>query len=528
MKSKKGLIASIVIAIIAILVLAGGLIYVKTDLFKPANMLFYKYLLGEKTKFNYDEFLEQIKNDEEKEYSSSGEISANIDSEATSTYARNNMNNISKFKVEFEQKSKPQEEKMASNIKLRYDNKDVISANLVKNADIYAVQSDIMNEKYIAVENNNLKDLAQKLGIDEKSIPDKFEQVKAYDLLYVSKDDRKEIVDKYKKVINNKISKDKYSTEKKVETEINGEKIKTSTYKLTTTEKEIYETIKSMLETAKEDEKLQELIISKYEMINKNGQDNEELTKDNIKEKIEELISDIDKKLKSASEDSVDIIVYVNKGKTVKIEVKENESLYSIEFFEKDNKNNIVVLTNVENKEDKLNIEYEIKEENDSKNVIGTITILSENKEQVKINYEITQKGKKGKGKNELTAKFNIESDGSKMELNIKENVNYDEKITIEDLDNDNMVKLNDMSEEEIKNLFTEVYQKAVTEFPKIMEETGISELFSGTTSSLNDDNDDNTYNGDYDENDYTINDEEDNNSDYEDDNYDDYEEDNL
>ena len=283
-----------------------------------------------------------------------------------------------------------------------------------------------------------------------------------------------------------------------------------------------------MLETAKEDEKLQELIISKYEMINKNGQDNEELTKDNIKEKIEELISDIDKKLKSASEDSVDIIVYVNKGKTVKIEVKENESLYSIEFFEKDNKNNIVVLTNVENKEDKLNIEYEIKEENDSKNVIGTITILSENKEQVKINYEITQKGKKGKGKNELTAKFNIESDGSKMELNIKENVNYDEKITIEDLDNDNMVKLNDMSEEEIKNLFTEVYQKAVTEFPKIMEETGISELFSGTTSSLNDDNDDNTYNGDYDENDYTINDEEDNNSDYEDDNYDDYEEDNL
>lgn len=147
------------------------------------------------------------------------------------------MNNISKFKVEFEQKSKPQEEKMASNIKLRYDNKDVISANLVKNADIYAVQSDIMNEKYIAVENNNLKDLAQKLGIDEKSIPDKFEQVKAYDLLYVSKDDRKEIVDKYKKVINNKISKDKYSTEKKVETEINGEKIKTSTYKLTTIEK---------------------------------------------------------------------------------------------------------------------------------------------------------------------------------------------------------------------------------------------------------------------------------------------------
>lgn len=85
-------------------------------------------------------------------------------------------------------------------------------------------------------------------------------------------------------------------------------------------------------------------------MINKNSQDNKELTKDNIKEKIEELISDIDKELKAASEDYVKIIVYVNKGK------------------------------------------------------------------------------------NEIIAKFNIESDGSKMKLNIKENVNYDENdYTIND-----------------------------------------------------------------------------------------------
>lgn len=521
MKSKKGLIASIVIAIIVILVLAGGLIYVKTDLFKPANKLFYKYLLGEKTEFNYDEILEQIKNLEGKEFSKNGEITA-------STYARNNLNENNEFKVEFEQKNKPQENKMFSNIKLSYDNKEVAQVNFMKNAEVYAVQSDIMNEKYIAVENKNLKELAQKLEIDEEGIPDKFEQVKAYDLLYVSKEDRNEIINNYKQIISDKIGKDKYTTERNVETEVNGEKIKTNTYKLTTTEKEIYETIKSMLETAKEDEKIQELIISKYEMINKNSQDSEELTKDNIKEKIEELISDIDKELKTASEDSVDIIVYVNKGKTVKIEVKENESLYSIEFFEKDNKNNIVVLTNVENKEDKLNIEYEVKKENDSKNIIGTITMLSDNQEQGKVSYEISLKGTTGKGKNEIIAKFNIESDGSKMELNIKENVNYDEKVTIEDIDEDEMAKLNNMSEEEIKNLFIEVYQKAVTEFPRIVEETGISELFSGTTSSLNDDNDDNTYNGDYDENDYTINDEEDNNSDYEADNYDDYEEDNL
>ena len=480
MKSKKGLIAAIVVAIIIILALAGGLIYAKTDLFKPADKLFYKYLLGEKTEFDYDEFLEEVKNAEEKEYSSNGEINANIDMQSISAYARNNLNNINKFKIEFEQKNKPNENKMSSNIKLSYDNKDVVEADLVKNSDIYGIQSDIMHDKYIVVENNNLKELAKKLGMDEENIPDKFEQVEAYDLLYVSKEDRKEIVDKYKQVVNNKIGKDKYTAEKNVETEINGEKVKTNTYKLTITEKEVYETIKSILETAKDDEKTQELIISKYEMINKNVQNSEELTKDNIKDYIDDLISDVDRELKYASEDSMDVIVYVNKGKTVKIEAKENEDTISAEFFEKDNKNNIVISI----EDYKLNIEYELKEESNNKNLKGTITILSDNEEQGKINYEIAVQGTIGKGKNEITAKFNIEADEDKIELNIKENVNYDEKVTIEDLDSDKIVKLNDMSEDEIKDLFMEVYKKVQTDLPKVLEETGISELFGNNTSN--------------------------------------------
>ena len=498
MKTKKGLIAAIVVAIIIILALAGGLIYAKTDLFKPADKLFYKYLLGEKTEFDYDEFLEEVKNAEEKEYSSNGEINANIDMQSISAYERNNLNNINKFKIEFEQKNKPKENKMSSNIKLSYDNKDVVEANLVKNSDIYGIQSDIMHDKYIVVENNNLKELAKKLGMDEENIPDKFEQVEAYDLLYVSKEDRKEIVDKYKQVVNNKIGKDKYTAEKNVETEINGEKVKTNTYKLTITEKEVYETIKSILETAKDDEKTQELIISKYEMINKNVQNSEELTKDNIKDYIDDLISDVDRELKYASEDSMDIIVYVNKGKTVKIETKENEDTISAEFFEKDNKNNIVISI----EDYKLNIEYELKEESNNKNLKGTITILSDNEEQGKIDYEIAIKGTIGKGKNEITAKFNIEADEDKIELNIKENVNYDEKVTIEDLDSDKIVKLNDMSEDEIKDLFMEVYKKVQTDLQKVLEETGISELFGNNTSNYDKydlDNDTDTVDNDYD-----------------------------
>lgn len=490
MKSKKGLIASVVVAIIVLLALAGGLIYAKTDLFKPANKLFYKYLLGEKTKIDYDEILEQIKNSDEKEYSSNGEINVSVDTESTSTYARDNLNDVKKIKVEYEQKNKPQENKMSSNIKLSYDDKEAVNANIIKNADIYAVQSDMLNDKYIAVENNNLKELAKKLGMDEENIPDRIEQVNAYDLLYVSKEDRKEISNKYKEVINDKINKNNYTTEKNVETEVNGEKIKTKTYKLKITEKEIYETLKGMLETAKEDEKTQELLISKYEMLNKNAQNSEELTKDNIKENIEDLISNVDKKLKNATDDYINIVVYAYKGKTAKIEIQ-GENTISIEFFEKDNKNNINVLLKDTSDEYKLNVEYEVKKENDEKKAIGTITVLLNNEEKGKINYEISEKGTIGKGKNEIAAKFNVESNGSKIELNIKENINYDEKVTIEDIDSNNMSKLNDMSEDEINDLFIEVYQKVQTELPKVIEETGISELFNRSTNYITDSNND-------------------------------------
>ena len=226
------------------------------------------------------------------------------------------------------------------------------------------------------------------------------------------------------------------------------------------------------------------------------GYASDELKKD--KEVVLEAIKRDGNALKYASEDSMDIIVYVNKGKTVKIEAKENEDTISAEFFEKDNKNNIVISI----EDYKLNIEYELKEESNNKNLKGTITILSDNEEQGKIDYEIAIKGTIGKGKNEITAKFNIEADEDKIELNIKENVNYDEKVTIEDLDSDKIVKLNDMSEDEIKDLFMEVYKKVQTDLPKVLEETGISGLFGNNTSNYDKydlDNDTDTIDNDYD-----------------------------
>ena len=51
----------------------------------------------------------------------------------------------------------------------------IIPISYRQSSQLYGLQSKYIGSKYIAVENNNLKDLAEKLGIDSSEIPDKIE-----------------------------------------------------------------------------------------------------------------------------------------------------------------------------------------------------------------------------------------------------------------------------------------------------------------------------------------------------------------
>ncbi len=477
MKLNKKIIVGIIVAVVLVLALACSYVYAKTDLFKSPKHLFYKYLLGECTEFSYDEFLNEYKNSTEKNYFSNGEFTVNINSEdASIEQVAEIVNNL---KYTFETKNMPSENKMSTNLKVDYDNKNLVEASILQNGETYGVKSDILYDKYISVENNNLKELAQKFGIDEDAIPDKIEKVDLYELLYVSKEDRNEILDKYKDVVNKSIPKDKYIAEKNAETKINGETIKANAYKITLNEKESLDTIKSILETAKDDDKLKDLIINKYNIVTKNipEDEKEELSKDNITDAIEEALENIKDEIENLDDDDnaeITVKVFASKGKFVKLEVSSNDNdKIEIQKYVKDDKNCIELISDDETL---MKAEYKITKANDTEKVEGTVEINS-GYDKTEIEFDINTKGTSGKGKNEIEGFISIKTDDIEIEIKAKETVDFDSKVEVETLNDNNSTKLNNLSENELKELFTDVSENAQNKLPSKLEETGLDKI---------------------------------------------------
>lgn len=188
MEKKNKIIIITIIAVVLVIAVAMGAVYAFGDAFKSPKDLFYKYL-GQNvetfSKLDYDEALNNYKNIEEKSYVTTGEISLDIKSEDSQIQEISNQ--VNKMKIQTNQKNMPNKAKSYTDVKLDYDNNNLIQASIIKDNDLYGIKSDMLHEKYIAIENNNLKQLAKKLGMDDDNIPNKFEEVNIYIWYFIHK-----------------------------------------------------------------------------------------------------------------------------------------------------------------------------------------------------------------------------------------------------------------------------------------------------------------------------------------------------
>lgn len=491
MEKKNKIIITTIIAVVLVIAVAMGAVYAFGDAFKSPKDLFYKYL-GQNvetfSKLDYDEVLNNYKNVNDKDYTSTGEISINVETE--NYQIREIADEINKMKITTEEKNISKENKTYADFKIDYDNSNLLEASIIKNGDLYGIKSDFLHDKYISVENNNLKQLAQKLGLDEDSMPDKFEQIDMYDLLYVSKEDRNTILKTYKKVLDEEIGKEKYEIQKNIETTVNGKTIKANAYLVKINEQEAINTIIKLLETLKDDDLTLNLIIEKVNKTNINSMidEDEKLSKDNIKETIEDAIEDLKDELEYADEDELTIKVYENKGKTVKTEIIVDDNIVSIEKYENNNENYIVIKTQ-ENNEETFNIEikYTIKEENGTKTTSGKVTIKEEYSDEISFDFNITSKGKVGTGISEVNAQISFNVQDNKFDITIKQTLDFNSKVEIEDLDENNSIKINDMEESEMENLYTQIYENIQKEITSKLEDekfSGIMNLIPGNNQT--------------------------------------------
>ena len=517
MKSKKKIIAIIISLIV---VIAGGIfayLYFFTDMFKTPEELFYQYIgkaAQAESQYDYQDMLEELKNAQTKSYVGKSTVGLEINSKGTSYSTRSQQavyDEVNKVKLNLEEKSAPSQNKFAYNIGIDYDNKNIAQLELVKNNDLYGVKSDFLDDKYIAVENNNLKALAEKFGLPSTYIPDKIEFLDIYELLYISKEDQDKIVNTYKDIIRSNISSDKFKKVENVVQKVNNEDKNTTVYALGITEKEFLNVIIKVLETAKQDDTTLNLIVDKVNtylegnlatqaynytsyslsptMSSLYGNSNKlELTKEDLVDGIEELIDDLNDEIRYADEKSVtEIAVYVADGKTVRIEFRaDDEVQIAIDFYTVDDKEHIVLYSQETSyssyssysKNRKLTkqmeIEYKTAKNGDETKAEGSLIIYDDEEENGRISFETTLKGKVGEGKNESTYKITIDVEDISFGINVDAETEYTDSVNIEDLNETNATILNNMTQTEMQEFFTKVgttfQQKLITK----MEEFGL------------------------------------------------------
>lgn len=471
-----------IIIVIAIVAIVGIILFLTTDMFKGNQETFFKYIMqnGELMDIidntsNYSEDLKQSK------YTTDGEITFNLISNnpevANQTIPARN------FKINYTAKTDNTLNRTSSEATIKYLTKDLFTLKYIKNEDIYALKSDEVINKYLAFENNNLKDLAQKLGVqDVTSIPNKIENINIKELLYISEQDKQTILTKYMQIINSEIPKDAYTKKKNVDITIKENQLTTNAYTLTLTEAQANNIKKVILQTLKDDEFTLNILLSKINMLSINIDIN------TLKENIQSIINGLDG---SSNSGDIQLTVYERNRELVRTEYSDVNGKIVIDYTKTADAKSVLItntyemfkehneVENVNNIDDNTYANIEDINENDivqnndnallissnnniklktieiakqkTNNAIEQVAIFTLNINDKIIKVAIQSKTNnnlnEGNIDNKVVINTNI-SDETYFTINVTQAINISNDIEVEELNNTNSAKVNDFTAE--------------------------------------------------------------------------------
>lgn len=475
MKDKKVVIIFSVIAIIIIAIIGLSYLYLETDMFKTEQQLFYKYLA--QTEIMNSDFLEQSKASSERITKNSNSSTATVN---ISTSIPNTETGVADVQQIISVKSNGLENVLSNqsyrDFTISSGEQNILTLKYMRDNNIYAIGADNILAKYIAVENNNLKDLASKFGVeDTTNIPNSI-PTDLNEILKIDETTLTQLSETYLTLIYNNIDETHfYKT-------INEDK--TETIGVALTEQEVKTLTILVLETAKSDNTLLNLIIEKSNILGING-----VTIESIQNELQEYIDDLQEEVSmTTTEDDGWKISDINEyerttNRIIKLSLtKKEKEIIAINFatnYTKQTKiyeNAMSDAFNLieENVEDILsidfsaenNIDVSIKENNmeignvninysyDSNNFnIITTMELKENDEiqTIKMQYQTNNIQT-----DNVTQNFAVEINNNNEEsyqINFTNTISLKQDVIISKLTTENSAKLNDMTSEEISQL---------------------------------------------------------------------------
>lgn len=429
MKSKKvliGLICTIVIVSIFII------IYINTDMFKTKEQLFWKYFLKEK-----EEIVSCISNDNVKNYNNSLKESSYIKEGTISINSK--LDIIKPIEVSILKKGNNKEKYNNAFINFSYDNQNIGEATIIKDDNYYLIRSNLLDDKYIGFENNNLKEVASSIGIKNTNfIPDSLNEIDYSELFTLTDEEITYILRNYIPIYMKHIKNKDYIKHKNINLDKNNKNV--TAFELQLSEKQLNDFAIDVLNKMYEDEESINIISNKVKLINNQSEYcNSEKIKDKIKE-LKQYLSNKDNK----EEKFLSIIIYKNENNVIKTEiVLKDDRTFSIE---KDKEKNKIIIKQYDVKNSKI----------DLKTPKGIFYTILNSINEITYSKDIL---------NDTTSKVDVNIICSIGIERITINYNYVEEI---EKNVENIIRKKDVEYIELKNIGVDVYKNIMKKLPKI------------------------------------------------------------
>lgn len=351
--------------------------------------------------------------------------------------------------------------------------------NYLKDQDLYGILfKDIVNQ-YIVVENNNLKEFASKMGVQNTDkIPNKIESTKVSE--YLSYEEIKPLMNKYLNIAIESIPEDNYSKVEKGDVSLGDKTVQADGYQIKLKAKDVQSISTKVLESAKNDEQL-------FNLVSKLS--NEEITfedyQNNINDVLTELSGEISKEEnvdfayitiykqgKDAVKLSVNIVV--DEDKKFEIALDKTDKGLSLKYYGSEKVYSIFdgEISFNENEEENTNNNTD----NNLKENIIIITKTSNTEEQESFDFNIIQKSN-GEETGNYTITFSrtgaltsdnvifsilmpFNSDDGNINIQFKNTANFSATPQFEEFTEGNHLVINGVSPEQLNNLFKNLGDK--------------------------------------------------------------------
>ncbi len=285
----KKVIKVLIIVLIILMLLIGGVfayLYFATDTFRTDKQMFLKYALESKD-FIYnqlkDEDLDAYKTKlKNTPYENNGKISISYDTENSNKTAE--MKHIENSNISISGKVDKANKINLQNIKVNYPQSKGLDIDVLAQDDMYGFRINNILKSYIVLENSNLQEWAKELGLNEEQInliPNKID-FNFIDSI-ISEDEVNQLVEKYTKLVINDLNDDMFS---KTNQENN------TVYSLKINETQLKNIVKSVLETAKEDEIIWQVIRKVFTSFSIYSEEEVDNKIDELEKELEEYIND--------------------------------------------------------------------------------------------------------------------------------------------------------------------------------------------------------------------------------------------